>query len=124
MAYSIDFRKKILEIKEDEKLSLDDCSKRFKVGRVTIFRWTKRIEPKLTRNKPATKINMEKLKEDIEKYSDAYLSERAKRLGVCVSCVWYAIKRLSITYKKTLQHPKRDAEKRSIFKSIIRHYKK
>jgi len=43
---------------------------------------------------------MEKLKEDIEKYSDAYLSERAKRLGVCVSCVWYAIKRLSITYKK------------------------
>ena len=124
MAYSIDFSRKILEIKEDEKLSLDDCSKRFKVGRVTIFRWTKRIEPKLTRNKPATKINMEKLKEDIEKYSDAYLSERAKRLGVCVSCVWYAIKRLSITYKKTLQHPKRDAEKRSIFKSIIRHSKK
>jgi len=38
MAYSIDFSRKILEIKEDEKLSLDDCSKRFKVGRATIFR--------------------------------------------------------------------------------------
>ena len=43
---------------------------------------------------------MEKLTEDIEKHSDAYLSQRAKRLGVCLSCVWQAIKRLSITYKK------------------------
>ncbi len=100
MSYSIDFRKRILEIREEEKLSLDECSKRFKVGRATIFRWTKRINPKLTRNKPATKIDMKKLKEDIDKYSDAYLSERAERLGVCVSCVWYAIKRLSVTYKK------------------------
>jgi transposase len=100
MTYSIDFRRKILEIREAEKLSLDECSKRFKVGRATIFRWTKRIHPKLTRNKPATKLDMKKLKEDIEKYSDAYLSERAKRLGVCISCIWYALKRLAITYKK------------------------
>ena len=87
MSYSIDFRRKILEIKEDEKLSLDHCSKRFKVGRATIFRWTKKIQPKLTRNKPATKINMEQLTEYLEKYSDAYLSQRAQRLDVCLSCV-------------------------------------
>ena len=62
MAYSIGFRRKILEIKEDEKLSLDDGSKRFKVGRATIFRWTKRIEPKLTRNKPAQKLTWKNLK--------------------------------------------------------------
>ena len=100
MTYSIDFRRKVLNIKEAEKLSLDACSKRFKVGRSTIFRWTKWMQPKRTRDKGATKLNMKKLKADIEKYSDAYLSERAKRLGVCISCVWYGLKRLSITYKK------------------------
>ena len=31
---------------------------------------------------------MEQFKKDIEKYSDAYLSERAKQLDVDVSCVW------------------------------------
>ena len=59
---SIDFSRKILEIKEDEKLSLDDGSKRFKVVRATIFRWTKRMEPKLTRNKPTTKLTWKNLK--------------------------------------------------------------
>ena len=88
MVYSIDFGRKTLEIKADEKLSLDDCSKRLEVGRATISRWTQRLELKLTRNKPATKINLEKLKEDIEKHSDAYLSQRAKRLDIGVSCVW------------------------------------
>ena len=62
MVYSIDFRRKTLEIKADEKLSLDDCSKRLKVGRATIFRSTKRIEPKLTRNKPAQKLTWKNLK--------------------------------------------------------------
>ena len=62
MAYSIDFRRKTLEIKADEKLSLDDCSKRLKVGRATISRWAQRLELKLTRNKPAQKLTWKNLK--------------------------------------------------------------
>ena len=100
MTYSIDLRKKVLQVKEAAGLSLDECSKRFKIGRATIFRWTKRIEPKLTRNKPATKINMTKLEADIKNNSDSYLSERAVRLSVSSRCVWCAMRRLSITYKK------------------------
>lgn len=89
-----------MQIKEEEKLSLDKAAKRFKVGRATIFRWTKQLYPKVTREKPATKINMKGLEDDVKKYPDAYLCERAKRLGVSVSCIWYALKRLLMTYKK------------------------
>ena len=106
MTYSLDFRKKVLEIKEEEGLSLDEVSKRFKVGKATIFRWTKRIEPKLTRNKPATKINMKELEKDVKRYPDSYQYERAQRLGVSRGGIWSALKRLKITYKKNLKSPK------------------
>ena len=43
---------------------------------------------------------MKRLENDVEKQPEAYLCERAKRLGVSISCIWYALKRLLITYKK------------------------
>jgi transposase len=106
MTYSIDFRKKVLAIKEKEKLSFADVSKRFGVGKNTIFVWSKKLEPQKNRNKPAFKIDMQKLKEDIEQYSDAYQYERAARLGVSRTCIWYALKRLKVTYKKSLKTSK------------------
>ena len=30
----------------------------------------------------------------------------SKRLGVSKSAIWYALKRLQVTYKKTLRYPK------------------
>ena len=38
-------------------------------------------EPQKTRNKPATKIDMDALCEDLRTYLDAYQYERAARLG-------------------------------------------
>jgi hypothetical protein len=61
-----------------------------------------RIEPKVTRNKPAVKIKMEALEEDIKKYPDAYQRERASRLGVTQHGIYKALKRLRVTYKKNL----------------------
>ena len=61
--YSLDFR---LAIKEAEKLSFAELSKRFKVGIASLVRWSKKIEPILKRKKPATKIDMEALKRDVE----------------------------------------------------------
>ena len=55
MTYSIDFRKKVLAIKEKEKLTYDEAAKRFQIGKTTLVRWHKKLEPQLTRNKPATK---------------------------------------------------------------------
>ena len=100
MSYSLDFRKKVLQVREEEGLSLESVAHRFGIGKTTIFRWTKKLEPDLTRCKPATKINMDALKGDIEAHPDAYQHERAKRLGVSKAGIWYALKRLNVTYKK------------------------
>ena len=45
-------------------MSIRKLAKRFEMSPNTIFRWSKRIEPKEKRDKRATKIDMEKLKED------------------------------------------------------------
>jgi len=106
MTYSLDFRERIMKIKEEEDLTFEKTSKRFGIGIRTLFRWQRDIEPKTTRNKPATKIDMCKLKADVEKNPDAYLSERAEHFDVSISCIFYALKRLDISYKKNSVSPK------------------
>jgi transposase len=100
MTYSVDFRKKVLEIKAEAGLSCEEVSKRFKIGIMRVVRWGKRIEPKRTRNKPAVKINMEALKEDVREYPDAYQYERAARFGVSQKGIANALRRLGVSYKK------------------------
>jgi transposase len=111
MTYSIDFRQKVLKIREQENLSMAQASKRFGVGIRSILRWSKKIEPKPTRERPAIKIDMEALKRDVELYPDAYLIERAKRLNVSRNGIWCALKRLNVTYKKNASAPQSRSRK-------------
>lgn len=104
MTYSLDFRKKVLEVKEREQISFEEVSARFSVGKASVFRWSKQLEAQPTRDKPATKIDMEKLKTDVERYPDAYQYERAPRLGVSRKAIGYALKRLGISRKKKRFH--------------------
>ena len=46
---------------------------------------------------------MKALAEDVQQFPDAYHYERAKRLKVSERCVGFALKRLGITYKKSLE---------------------
>ena len=55
MGYTLDFRKKALEIRKKENLSIAETARRFGVGRSSIIRWINNIKPCTTRNKPATK---------------------------------------------------------------------
>lgn len=100
MSYSLDFRKRVMKIKEEKRLTFEKTSKRFGIGIRTLFRWQKEIEPKLKRNKPATKVDMEKLKNDIKDHPDSYLSERSERFNISISGMFYALKRLNVSYKK------------------------
>lgn len=111
MTYSIDFRKKVLKLKAEENLSYEAAAERFKIGKTTLVRWHTKLEPQLTRNKPATKINMEALKQDVEKYPDAYQYERANRLGVSQKGIFEALKRLGVTYKKNSKASKSGSRK-------------
>ena len=103
MTHALSFRKHVLKIKLEEKLTLKETSARFKVGIASLVRWMKNLDPKTHRNKPATKIDMEALKRDIEKYPDAYQYERAERFGVTRYGIWHALKRLGVSYKKNPQ---------------------
>ena len=102
MTYSIDFRRKALLIKEHEQLSFEATARRFGVAKSSVFRWSKSIEAQRTRHKPATKIDMEALKRDVEQYPDAYQYERAERLNVSRRGIGYALTRLGISRKKNL----------------------
>lgn len=100
MAYSLDFRKKVFQVKEKQRLTFQQTSDLFDISMKTLFNWQDNIEPCLTRDKPATKINMDKLAKDIEERPDDYQWERAKRFGVTQSAIKYALDRLKVTYKK------------------------
>jgi transposase len=119
MSYSLDFRKQVFKIKSEEQLSAAAVSKRFGISVRTVLRWKKRLEPKLTRNKPATKIDMDALKKHVEDYPDAYQYERAQVFGVSPNCILYALRRLKISRKKTLFHPKSDESLRESFKEQL-----
>jgi len=46
MTYSLDFRKKVLEVKKRENLTLKEVSSRFSVGIASVVRWSKTESPK------------------------------------------------------------------------------
>lgn len=114
MTYSNDFRKRVLSIKAKEGLSFAQVAKRFGVSVNSVFLWSKKLESKEKRNKAPIKIHNDLLKEDIKRYPDAYMYERARRLGVSMPGICAAMKRLGITYKKNSQAPKSMRRKTSV----------
>ena len=54
----------------------------------------------MTRDKPASKLDMVQLAQDIELAPDAYQWERARRLGVAERTIGYGLQRLKVSYKK------------------------
>jgi len=105
MSYPKKYREKALEIKEKEGLTYAETSTRFGIGIASLYRWKKRIEEKIKRNKPSTKIDMKALEEDVRKNPDTYYYERAKEFHVGISTIYYAFKRLGISYKKNSESP-------------------
>ncbi len=100
MAYSIDFRRKVLEVRDRDRLSIAQVAERFAVGKASVMRWLKRIERKPSGFR-RRKLEVEALAADLRDYPDAYQRERAVRLGVTQNAISYALKRkLHVSYKK------------------------
>lgn len=102
MTYSLDFRQKVLSIKESENLTFEATASRFCIGKNTLYLWSKEINPKQGKSRPDIRLDKTKLLQDIKDRPDAYQYERAEKLGVSQSCICYALKKLDITYKKRL----------------------
>jgi transposase len=103
MAYSLDYRKMILA-KLEAGETYRALSEEFNISTKTILSWKKDIHRKLKVAKP-TKIDNDKLKEDVASYPDDYQHERAVRFNCTPRAVGIALKRLKITQKKDLNPP-------------------
>ncbi len=80
MSYSLDFRRKVFETKAKKGSTFEETSQHFGISVRTLFRWQNKIEPCTTR-KPATRIDMGALLEDVRQYPDAYHHERVVNPG-------------------------------------------
>lgn len=100
MTYPLSYRQQVFAHKEKKGLTFEQTGALFDVPIRTLFRWQRKLEPCTRRNKPATKINMQALAEDVNQYPDAYLAERAQRFGVSKNGIWQALRRLNISRKK------------------------
>ena len=100
MTYSLDFRQKVIDVRAREQLSIDAAAKRFDVGKATLTRWLRQLEPKATRERSCPKIPTDALLADVQRYPDAYQHERAERFGVSATGIAKALARNGLTRKK------------------------
>ena len=99
MSYEEEFRKKVLSIKSDRKLTIEETANLFEIGKSTVQRWLKRVKSLKSTGRPR-KLCLEALKSDVDTFPDAYQYERAERLGVGQNAIFHGLKRLKISYKK------------------------
>ena len=105
MTYPLEFRRHVQKVQQELKLNDEETAKRFCIGINSVRRWRVRVEPHLKRNKPATKIDMQALEQDVKDRPDDYQYERAQRFGVSKSGMGSALVRLKVTRKKKSEPP-------------------
>ncbi len=104
--YSLDLRIRVINKIKEKSLTQLQAAKTFDVGIATIKRWVKinkdsgNLNPKIPTVTRPRKVDYKKAKKLIEKNPDKTLKELGKILGT--KDMLYVIKKLGITYKKTL----------------------
>jgi transposase len=104
MAYSIDFRKRVIEFM-DEGHTGKELYAAFKIYQSTVNNWrtllekTGSLEPQYLKTREG-KINLEKLKQELERKPDLTLPELAKIFNCTKQSIDAACKKLKITRKK------------------------
>ena len=119
MTYSADFRSQVIKSVKNKDMSIRQACTFYDISKTTLQRWLKNPVIKKTRDKPPSKIPNDALLKDVAQYPDDYMYERAQRLGCSKSGIEIALKRLGISQKKTLEHPKACLIKRAAYQSRL-----
>ena len=122
MTYSLDFRKQVLK-SLDEGMTFAEAAKFYNLSPTTIQNWKRRVHSKTTRQTKPTKIPDDVLLNDVKEHPDDYQYERARRLNCSKTGIHHALKRLGISQKKTLEHPKACPIKRAAYQNKLEHFK-
>ena len=78
MTYPLQFHQNVFSTKEKFHLTFEQTNQRFDVTTRTLFRWQRKMAPRMTRDTPATRLGMAQLAKDVERAADAYQWKRAK----------------------------------------------
>ena len=101
MPYSLDLRQKVIIFVENGG-TITEAAHIFGRGRASIYRWLSR--PKLSATKVKRrrrKLDWKELEKDVKQNPESKLADRAKKFGVNTTAIFYALKRMKITRKKT-----------------------
>ena len=83
-----------------------EAARRFQVSRGSVYNWTS-AEDGLSYKKSGPKgprsLDLEALRYHVETHDNLTQSERARHFGVSRHCIWYNLKRIGITRKKTIR---------------------
>ena len=114
--YGIDLRKKALTLIK-KGMSKRKAAALLDIGESTLFSWIKRVkegkELKASRPKQVIKkIDPEIIGVYIEKKPEATLEEIKKDLGFSLSSIWYRLKQMGITLKKSRFSTKKQKKKK------------
>ncbi len=101
MAYPVELHRRVLAVKAREGLTYQQTADCFDIGIASLVCWNKHIEqhPCVPRKGPKIKLN--KLRQDVQDYPDAYQYEHAAHFDVTPKAIWQALRKLGVTYKKS-----------------------
>jgi len=101
MTYSLDLRKRVVGF-VNEGGSKAEASRRFEVSLWCVNDWCKRDDlapaPHPMRHR---KLDKEALRRHVQQYPDALLRERAEHFGVYINAIWYSMRKMKLTHKKS-----------------------
>ncbi|TLW82175.1 hypothetical protein FFT13_05085 [Wolbachia endosymbiont of Drosophila santomea] len=105
MVYSVDLREKAVSLVEKGKSKVE-VAEVFEIGIATLYRWLKKKATgqglKAVKSTGfIRKIDPEILKEYVKKHPDHTLAEMKQNLGFGISAIWYRLRQLKITFKKS-----------------------
>ncbi|WP_265026143.1 MULTISPECIES: transposase [unclassified Wolbachia] len=105
MVYSVDLRKKAVSLVEKGK-SKTEVAELFEIGIATLYRWLKKKSAgqDLRATKSVgfiRKIDPKILADYVKKHPDHTLAEMKQNLGFGISAIWYRLRQLKITLKKS-----------------------
>ena len=104
MAYSLDFRKKVIIYCERSR-NISEAANIFQISRNTIYQWLKlqkktgNLAHQVKGTKPR-KVDRERLKSYLNDHPDAYLTEIALEFNCHPTAIHYALKGIGYTRKK------------------------
>ena len=107
MPCSLDLRKRVVAFVEKGG-SATHAAKIYQVGRATIYRWLGREDLAPTRVEHRNrKLDWKALEKDVKENPNDRLVTRAKKFGVHISAISYALKKMGITRKKRITLPRK-----------------